>query len=65
MRQPIRLMLMLVLQTEGRGRAAFFGEAAMFTAQLAGPDAAPEKVVTVLAEQAEVQKNRTKLRFTQ
>jgi hypothetical protein len=40
-RFPIEGWLQGAVQSVGKGRAAFFGEAAMFTAQLAGPDSAP------------------------
>ena len=37
--------------SEGAGRAAFFGEAAMFSAQLAGPNKTPAGMNAPLAEQ--------------
>lgn len=40
-RFPIEGWLQGAGQSVGKGRAAFFGEAAMFTAQLAGPDREP------------------------
>jgi hypothetical protein len=40
-RVPIEGWLQGAVQDVGRGRAAFFGEAAMFSAQLAGPDRQP------------------------
>ncbi len=38
---PVAGWLQGAVQKTGKGRAAFFGEAAMFSAQLAGPDKAP------------------------
>jgi len=40
-RVPIEGWLQGAVQASGKGRAAFFGEAAMFSAQLAGPDKKP------------------------
>lgn len=40
-RVPAAYMLQGAIVRHGKGRAAFFGEAAMFTAQLAGPDKVP------------------------
>ena len=40
-RVPIEGWLQGAVQDAGKGRAAFFGEAAMFSAQLAGPDKQP------------------------
>jgi hypothetical protein len=40
-RVPATYMLQGAIVRHGNGRAAFFGEAAMFTAQLAGPDKVP------------------------
>ena len=40
-RMPIGGWLQAAVQPVGKGRAAFFGEAAMFSAQLAGPDREP------------------------
>jgi hypothetical protein len=50
-RVPVEGWLQAAVQTEGRGRAAFFGEAAMFTAQLAGPDKSPMGMNSPGAEQ--------------
>jgi len=40
-RAPIEGWLQAAVKPVGKGRAAFFGEAAMFSAQLAGPDRKP------------------------
>jgi len=40
-RIPAAYMLQGAIVRHGNGRAAFFGEAAMFTAQLAGPNKEP------------------------
>lgn len=49
-RQPIEGWLQGAAQEVGRGRAAFFGEAAMFTAQLAGEEREPVGMNTPGAE---------------
>jgi hypothetical protein len=50
-RFPIDGWLQGAVQKVGKGRAAFFGEAAMFSAQLAGPDRAPMGMNAPGAEQ--------------
>lgn len=50
-RFPIDGWLQGAVQRVGKGRAAFFGEAAMFSAQLAGPDRMPVGMNAPSAEQ--------------
>lgn len=50
-RVPVGGWLQGAVMTFGTGRAAFFGEAAMFTAQLAGPDRQPAGMNAPGAEQ--------------
>jgi hypothetical protein len=50
-RIPAKGRLQGAVKKVGRGRAAFFGEAAMFTAQLAGPGKEPMGMNSPGAEQ--------------
>jgi hypothetical protein len=49
--EPVGGWLQGAVKTVGKGRAAFFGEAAMFTAQLAGPQRVPMGINAPGAEQ--------------
>ncbi len=50
-REPVAGWLQGAVQEVGKGRAAFFGEAAMFSAQLAGPEKIPMGMSSPGAEQ--------------